>query len=94
MIKLNSFEEADNHIANLLVKSAKEKLKQKHFNCALEDIENAIELNPRIVDCYFMKGEIYSSINKQYITRSKKKQKNHLLALKNYINRKRRFGGD
>ena len=83
MVKLNSFEAAENHIAYLLVKSSKEKLKEKYFNGALKDIENAIELNPRIVACYFMKGEIYSSINNHYNKRSTKK-KNYLLALKNY----------
>ena len=40
-----------------------EKLKEKYFNGALKDIENAIELNPRIVACYFIKGEIYYSIH-------------------------------
>ena len=83
MVKLNSFEAAENHIARLLVKSSWEKLKQKYFDGALKDIENAIELNPRIVACYFIKGEIYSSIHNHYNKRSSKKQ-NYLLALKNY----------
>ncbi len=83
MVKLNSFEAAENHIARLLVKSSWEKLKDKYFNGALKDIENAIELNPRIVACYFIKGEIYSSIHNHYNKRSTKKQ-NYLLALKNY----------
>ena len=39
MIKLNSFEAAENHIAKLLVKSSKEKLKRENFNGALKDIE-------------------------------------------------------
>ena len=75
MVKLNSFEAAENHIARLLVKSSWEKLKEKYFNGALKDIENAIELNPRIVACYFMKGEIYSSIHNQYNKRSSKETK-------------------
>ena len=80
MVKLNSFEAAEDHIARLLVKSSWEKLKEKYFNGALKDIENAIELNPRIVACYFIKGEIYSSIHNHYNKRSTKKQ-NYLLAL-------------
>ena len=83
MIKLNSFEAAENHIAKLLVKSSKEKLKRENFNGALKDIEKAVELNDQLVACYFMKGEIYSSINRKYNKRSTKKQ-NYLLALKNY----------
>ena len=48
MVKLNSLRQLK-IILHLLVKSSKEKLKEKYFNGALKDIENAIELNPRIV---------------------------------------------
>ena len=81
MNKINSFNDADNHIALLLVKSAKQKLKKKNFIAALKDTDKAIELNDKLSSAYFIRGEIFCSNDTFTVLTKLKNQEN---ALKNY----------
>ena len=70
MNKQNTFKDARNYNALLLVKSAKNKLKNKNYMGALKDANKAIELNNKLSSAYFIRGEIYSSID-QYTQMAK-----------------------